>query len=361
MISPGELSGRKAALSSALKQRGCEVIECQQSLRNLRLRPLHALRMVIHALLIYGPEFKRFLDRTYASYAIKSRVNEALIRRHSNVDAVILLALNSQSYWKMRNPGIPCALYTDHVNLLSKQLPDYGFQIPEKRVYARWNELERIAMSQVDHIFVMASYVKQSIIEDYGIDPKKVSVVRAGPPLDIDIERDGFLKDYQARNILFVGLEPARKGLDVLRKAYSQVAAVYPDATLQIVGTEGATADGIIYHGKLYGEPLKKLLYASQVFALPAFREPFGNVIVEAMWAKCACIGTNTGAMPEIIEHGKSGFIIEPGDEEALAQGILQLFDSPELLRDIAERGYQRASAKYSWEKVTQKMIERLR
>lgn len=360
LISAGEFSGIKSSIASALKRAGCEVIEVRHTLRYLCLRPLYVLCMILHALYLYKSKFRSYLSRTRTAYWVRSKVNQSIVDRHSNIDAVMLVGANQLNFYPSKNPSIRYCIFTDHINKLSKQLPNFGFEIPEKNVHPSWNIIEQEILQQQNHIFVLGSFVKDSMVEDYGIDPAKITVVGGGPNLDINKERDGFIKDFSGKNILFVGLDPARKGLPVLKKAFAAVLNQFPDARLNVVGVDGVDADGVFYHGKLKGEQLKKLFYMSQIFALPTFREPFGIVFLEAMWAKNVCIGTRVGAIPEIIEDGVSGYIVDPGEHDALAERIISLFKEPKRLEQMAERGYDLAKSKWTWDLSAQKILRAL-
>jgi len=360
VISSGEFSGIKASLVSALKRKGHDVIDVNNTLRTLRFRHLYRLFIVINALLVYKTQFRRLSGRTYASYYARSQSNKVLVDKHHGIDVVILIGANSLNFWRHKQPGILYTIFTDHTNLLSKTLPDYGFQAPERQVSGAWNKIEQVILSQQDHIFVMGSHVKCSMIGDYGIRPDKITVVGGGPNLDVDIEADGVNKTYSGRRILFVGLDAGRKGLDVLEKAFLKVTTAFPDVTLHVVGVDGISANGVTYHGTIYGEPLKKLFYESQIFAVPTFREPFGIVFLEAMWSKNVCIGTNIEAIPEIIADGENGFLVEPGDHESLAERMIPLFADEKAMYRMGERGYELAKSKWTWEISVEKMIEQL-
>ena len=86
---------------------------------------------------------------------------------------------------------------------------------------------------------------------------------------------------------------------------------------------------------------LKRRFYDAQILVMPTYREPFGIVFVEAMWAKTVCIGTSIGAIPEIIQNGTTGFLVEPGDCVALSRAIERCLDHPELLQVMGSEGIQ--------------------
>jgi len=367
IISSGEFSGTKGSLIRSLRDKGCEVLEVRSSLRYLPLRPLYIALVLANALLVYKLGFRHYLNRTYAAYVARSKANDTIVREHNRVDAVILIGANCLNFWKVKKPGMIYTIFTDHTNMLSKKIcaemaskktPNYDYDMPEARVHSNWNMIEKHILAQQDHIFVMGSHVKDSMVCDLDIDPSKITIVGGGPNLDLDIERDSKFKDYHGKNILFVGLDAKRKGLPVLISAFAKVTAIFPNAKLHIVGVEGDNANGVEYHGRLRGSPLKKLFYETQIFALPAYREPFGIVLLEAMFAKNVCIGTNIEAIPEIIIHGETGYLVEPGNEKILADRIIELFSDVVLLKAMAERAYQIAKRQWTWERAAKRIID---
>ncbi len=75
--------------------------------------------------------------------------------------------------------------------------------------------------------------------------------------------------------------------------------------------------------------------------------EPFGRVIVEAMLAGRPVIAAAAGGAPEIVDDGRSGMLIPPGDPRALAAAIRRLLDEPRLALQLAEAGRQRALERF--------------
>jgi glycosyltransferase involved in cell wall biosynthesis len=358
LISTDEFSGVRPALMAALQRADYRVIYVRQRLAELGwLKYWFRLEMAVSALFHYGRNAGPMMWRTPAAFAAYSRVCRAIVDRHPSADIVILIAANFDNYWGIhRPPGKLFFIYTDYMNLLSKALPEHGFPLDERNTLPKWNELERQILQAQDHIFVMGAHVKPAIAAHYGISEDKVTVVGAGPGLDLDIERDEIQKDYGARRILFVGKLPEKKGLGVLMKAFCRVREVFADAELHVVTGAPVTGPGIVFHGSTSAAELKALFYSAAVFTLPAFKEPLGLVYLEAMLAKCACIGTSTGSMPEIIEEGVTGYLVTPGDDAALAERIIALLSDPERTRSMGELGYRRARDYWNWDQVVQRM-----
>jgi glycosyltransferase involved in cell wall biosynthesis len=345
---------------AALERAGCEVLYRRQTLRELGfLRYWYAFWIIVSAYWVYRGAARVMRNRTRAAFIARSKVNTRLVERHSAVDAVILITANS-GYRSLRGPRPRLAIYTDYGNLLSKALPQHGFALDERKTYSIWNELERQAFQAQDRVFVMGAHVKPALEAAYAIPALKVIAVGAGPGLDVDIERDRAAKEPSPCSILFVGKLPGVKGLEVLLQAFAIVRMTHADAVLHVVTGTPVAAPGVVFHGKLSAEALKALFYACSIFTMPAFKEPLGLVYLEAMFAKCACIGTTTGSMPEFIEEGVTGLLVEPGDCAALADRLISLLSDPDKTRAMGERGYAAAKKYWNWDAVAQRMLERL-
>ncbi len=142
--------------------------------------------------------------------------------------------------------------------------------------------------------------------------------------------------------------------LDLVRAA-ALVIAERPDARFLVVGggpLERAVRAEVAAHG-LEGKVLllgprrdvPTVLKASDLFALSSAWEPFGIVYLEAAAVGLPSVGTRVDGVPEAVEDGATGLLVEPGDPGALAQAILSLTDDPDLARRLAQAGTRRAQA----------------
>ena len=144
------------------------------------------------------------------------------------------------------------------------------------------------------------------------------------------------------------------KGVDDLLLAARDVVAVEPRAHFLLAGDgahrpnlEKAARDlGIESHVTFTGvvvDPLADGLYAASdvVCQMSRWEEVFGYVNAEAMATARPLIGTRVGGMPEIIDHGKTGFLVDRRDTTAMAARILDLLRDPDLRRQMGEAGRQ--------------------
>lgn len=91
-----------------------------------------------------------------------------------------------------------------------------------------------------------------------------------------------------------------------------------------------------------------ELMRCFEIVVLTTYQETFGLVLIEAMRAGVAVIGTNAGGVPDIIEPEKSGLLTEPGSHESLAAAIKQLYEDPEKLDKLSTQGKTRADHYFS-------------
>jgi glycosyltransferase involved in cell wall biosynthesis len=193
---------------------------------------------------------------------------------------------------------------------------------------------------------------------------QKIIPVGAGINLPFDPSKFDYLRDYSRPNLLFIGRDFSRKGGYFLLRAFELVKKEIPGARLTIIGPEMKyIADGISLLGplsKTNPSGLEKLIQSyseASVFVMPSLYEPFGIVFCEAMSFGLPCIGTSLYAMPEIIKHGETGFIVPPSDEFKLATAIITMLKDPVMCQSMGFEGRKRYQRNYSWDAVAQKMI----
>ena len=100
-----------------------------------------------------------------------------------------------------------------------------------------------------------------------------------------------------------------------------------------------------------YQKNVGALIDACDIFVHPAYAEGFGIAVAEAMMAEKPIIVANAGALPELIEHEKSGLVIDPFDPQKWADAVVTLLDNQDYAKNLAQNAKARAMADFSREK----------
>jgi glycogen synthase len=207
-----------------------------------------------------------------------------------------------------------------------------------------------------------SEWAARSVREDYGIPAEKVHVVGFGANLEVEPGPDS---RFDTPRFLFLGRSWARKNGPAVLRAFAEVRRRLPTATLDLVGAHPEIGDsaGVTGHGPLDHsatsdrEALATLFRRATCLVLPSRFEPFGIAYVEAGAACVPSIGTAVGGATDAI--GAGGVIVDPGDEDALREAMLELCD-PTTARRLGLAAREHA-ADYTWERVAERILAALR
>lgn len=168
--------------------------------------------------------------------------------------------------------------------------------------------------------------------------------------------------------LLNVGRLSPEKGQDLLLQAIAPLAARYPGLNLKFAGTGPEEArlrtlaqtlgigDRVHFLGYIHDMPA---LYADvDLLVQSSLTEGLPNVIVEAAYLRVPIVATSVGGTAEVIEHGDSGWLIEPGDVGAIRAGIEAFVGAPERFAEMAERASRRIVEGFSIAVRTQRLSE---
>jgi len=97
-------------------------------------------------------------------------------------------------------------------------------------------------------------------------------------------------------------------------------------------------------------EDIRETLALADVFVLPSHGEHFGRVLIEAMAMKKPVVATDAGGVPEIVRHGETGWLVEPGQPDRLAEAIGSLLADRAQAIQFGESGRRVAEDRFSLE-----------
>ena len=156
--------------------------------------------------------------------------------------------------------------------------------------------------------------------------------------------------DGKGTRIVMVGRLVEGKGFDVLLDAVEQITD--RNVSIYLVGEgpkrewleDEISARGLEETVSMLGyrSDIPAIMSACDVFVLPSYREGTPRVITEAMASGLPVIATEIAGIPEQVVDGHSGYLIQPGDDEALARHLRELIDSPDRRQSIGATGRER-------------------
>jgi glycosyltransferase involved in cell wall biosynthesis len=220
------------------------------------------------------------------------------------------------------------------------------------RVESAKNALNRRTFKKARKLVSWHEWGKHSLVDDYGVEAAKVSVIPPGIDLERwDFPRDGADRPAQPVRLLFVGGDFRRKGGETLLTAFRR--HLTPGCELDIVTREQVDTSGLanvrIHHGLGPNAPELMALYArADVFIFPTLADTLPLVNMEAMASGLPVVTTNVGALTEEIEDGVTGFLVPPLDADALGTATRRLVDDAGLRRRMGAAGRRRAVERFN-------------
>lgn len=176
----------------------------------------------------------------------------------------------------------------------------------------------------------------------------------------------------QCRRILFLANFCERKGHFDALAAIAKLAPEFPDVVLALAGDDRdpgtrellereaerlGIRDRIEFVGTVSGEAKDQQIRDADILILPSHAENMPVSLIEGMAAALPVIATAVGAIPEMIQDGETGFVIEARDADALAERIARLFRDPDLGRRLGRQAQVRARATWDTDVVAERTL----
>jgi glycosyltransferase involved in cell wall biosynthesis len=254
--------------------------------------------------------------------------------------------------------GVKHYLYCDHSWALTRAHHIDVWRYNERAMRA-FEQAEREALGSLAHVFTFGAYVRDNLIAHYGLSPDRVTAVGSG--MGAIAPHDG-PKNYNRPALLFVAkhLFKAKGGL-LLLAAFDEAYRRRPDLRLTIVGDERSRAfvgdrPGVTLHAHLPWETLQQLYRDSTLLVQPMLNDPWGQVYLEAMASRTPVMGLNRNGLPELVDGGRHGFLVDRADPTALAEAILCAISDPHRLERMANAAQRHVLQNYSWSRVAERI-----
>lgn len=209
--------------------------------------------------------------------------------------------------------------------------------------------------NNADSVIVLGEWWRGWVINNIRNAPA-VTTVRNGVPSSLELDPNSRSeRENDEIRLLFLGRLGKRKGLVDLLRALATLRAEQPELRFTLaIGGDGnwqpfqdlvnslGLQDSVRYFGWVDGDEKLRLIDGATVFVLPSYNEGLPVAIVESLARGLPVISTTVGSIPEVVEDGKEGWIIRPGDEAALKEALLTAATDQPLLREMRKNAFKR-------------------
>ena len=222
----------------------------------------------------------------------------------------------------------------------------------------------------------MSKHLRQATYDIFGIK-KEIKVIYNF--VDTDVFKPGknlemrrhFAPDDHRILIHASNFRPVKRVLDTI-KAFNLIRKEIPSVLLmvgegpdyypaQLLVSELGICDKVKFLGS--SEEIETLLPLADLFVMNSIKESFGLSVLEAASCGVPAIVTNVGGLPEVVEDGITGLIVEPGNVEGMAKQAVELFNNQDLLRKMGENARKKAVGKFKTDLIVpeyEKFYERV-
>ena len=230
-------------------------------------------------------------------------------------------------------------------------------------------DIEKQSMNEADAVITVSSFTKDKIIQNYGINPDKITVVHNGidesdyqslPPRLEEIKREG-----KQKLVLFAGRITIQKGPEYFVRAAKKVLDYYPNVLFIVAGSgdmqqqmmeEAASlgvGDRMIFTGFLRDDDLDSLYQAADLYVMPSVSEPFGIAPLEAIVNGTPVIISKQSGVSEVLSNALK---VDFWDVDELANKILGVLQNESLEATLREES-QKEVKSLSWKAAARKVL----
>ena len=266
--------------------------------------------------------------------------------------------------------GVPIIVHTVH-----------GFAFHDREPAWRqilFRNLERLASRWCDKMVFISQPLIDWALRDRITGREKIQKIYSGIELDHfepvpDGEKKALKEAWGIREeapvVGIVSKLWEGKGHAILIHAFEGLKREIPEAVLVIAG-EGYLRDklsdlvdrlglkgSVLFTG--FQMDVRRIIATFDVAVLPSFFEGMGRVLLEAMAMGKPVVASSVGGIPDLVHHGKTGFLVTPGSVSELKSGLLTLIRNKALAKEMGEEGRMRISEEFSAGRMAQS-IEKL-
>lgn len=220
-------------------------------------------------------------------------------------------------------------------------------------------------MKASDKITVYGETLKKAVLSRLKFTPEKVLAVPLGV-IRVEEKIDFINNEDNKKYISFIGRIDKYKGIDT----FLDVARHF-DGKSNVTFYLGGKGDLSPYRDRMCGlsnlkvenrfltnEEVDDIMKKSYVVVLPYIEASQSAVIPVAYYNACPVITTNVGGLPECVEEGKTGFVVEPLDVDVIKQRILTIINDDTLAKEMGEHCFKYYKENLRWADILKNVVE---
>jgi starch synthase len=220
---------------------------------------------------------------------------------------------------------------------------------------------------RADRVIVHAEAIKRQMVDGLGTPAAKIHVIPIGA---YDLYRTWLSADVQEQEqtVLFFGRIWEYKGLQHLIEAEPLITSQVPGARIVIAGQGEpfekyeqmmVNRDRFVVHNTyIPARLIARLFQEASVVALPYVEASQSAVLAIACAFGKPVVATAVGGIPEVVDHGETGYLVPPRDPESLAEAIVALLRDPDLRKRMGRRALEKAASELSWSNIARKTMQ---
>lgn len=238
--------------------------------------------------------------------------------------------------------------------------------VPSMRLLRKRTAIERDTYRTLSVVFTMSEWNARHVISTGTIPADRVHVVGAGINVASDLPTQNDVTrrlEKNQRTVLFVGRHFERKGGDVVVAGVQHARQMSgTDIQLVVAGPTtwpltGEPPSWVRFIGDAPLERVQSELREADALALPSRFEAYGIAVLEALAAGVPVIGRNDFAMPEMIDRGRTGALVDGNTKEEFAEALLSVLGNETMAWETLRRAPE-VRARHAWSSVARKMLE---
>lgn len=250
-----------------------------------------------------------------------------------------------------------------------------------KNIGEKWINCEKYVLEQSTGVFAISEAVIKTVEAEHSLelDRSRVGVVHLGlmDESNASVSAPSSGGDEQVE-ILFVGRLEARKGISDLLATLPGLLAMYSALHVTIVGDDTLEDDHgqtvrseftaahssepwfgrVNFTGQIGSDELNQRFAECDLFVAPSTYESFGLVYVEAMMHGKPVVACNTGGVPEVVDHERTGFLVSPNAPDPLGHAISRLVEDRDLREKMGAAGRLRFTERFSARAMGERAID---